>query len=69
MMASAQAVSLWRLLQPLLPGDCTVAVTAAGASAAGTRLNGDWSTGVTVGAPVMTNRSDNPSGSWLDCKS
>ena len=66
-MASAHAVSLWRLLLPLLPGDCAVALTGAGASAAGTPLNGDWSTGVTVGGPVTTQHSDNLSGNWLNC--
>lgn len=69
MMASAQAVSLWRLLLPLLPGDCIVAAAGAGASAAGTPLNGDGSTGVTVGGPVKTQHSDNPSGNGLNCYS
>lgn len=52
-MARAQAVSLWRLLLPLLPGGHTVAVAGAGAGAV---LKGDWSTEKLLGGPAQARR-------------
>lgn len=68
-MASAQAVSLWRLLLPLLLGDRTIAVAgaAAPAASAASPLNGDWSKGISSAGPAQAQQAEYPCWSWLTC--